>query len=151
MERIEVTETCLVEPAGNEMIAAFKCGHSGPKEFIHDLWGEKYQIKAEIVATLEKCGQCLLDEALKSSIRCCKCGFAILPGSWVVRYADIFLFKKEWTTDQGGAIACMRTNCCQNPFAVSGNWDGERFKSVFGGMVIGADVFDGGGLGGFGD
>jgi hypothetical protein len=147
-----VTETCRVIPVGWEK-AAYKCGHIGPINATFDLYGQKYFCNQELLAGREKCPECLHDEQLKSVIRCCQCGFPILPGSGVIRYGDISSYKKEWTTvDGGGALGCLRVDCCDNPFAVSGNWNGQKVDNVYGGLVIGDELhgFDGG-TGGFSD
>ncbi len=151
-EKFTVTEECKVEPVGEET-AAYKCGHEGPTAAVFNLYGQTYGCNPAALVGREKCPACLNAEGLKGVIRCCCCGFAILPGSGVVRYADPSSYRKEWTTiDGGAAVGCMRQNCCENPFGVSGTWNGKEVESVFGGMVI-VDLHGqrGGGYGGFSD
>lgn len=146
----EKKDTCTVEAIGNEQ-SSFPCGHTGPKWFAHDFWGERREIKPEIIIAGEKCGECWLAEMRKLIIRCARCGLPIYPGSGVVRYLNEPGASRDGVhKESGAALGCMRSNCCDSPFQLSGEWDGQKFVSKFGGMIA-DDGFGGGGYGGFSD
>lgn len=134
---------CEVVPL-SEKRTTFACGHRGPERFAHSFWGERRDIKPEVLAKKEKCGSCWLDEMLKVIVRCGKCGLPIYPGDGVVRYPDTdpTLPVIGVHLVDGTRLGCLRVACCDSPLQLSGEWDGEKFKPLFGGMVV-DDDFDG--------
>jgi len=121
--------------------AQFACGHTGPKEFAHQFWGERRDVKPEIIAAKEKCGKCWLDEMRKCIIRCGQCGLPIYPGDGVVRYPDTDRTLPSISVHivDGTRLGCLRVGCCDSALQLSGEWDGEKFKPVFGGYIVDDD------------
>lgn len=126
-----VKETCEVIPESDERVQ-YQCSHSGWKAFRVSFWGEEIAPAPEFIEKREKCPDCMLEEALRVTIRCALCGFIIGPGDHVALYHDDGSFKTEWVSRHGeAAIGCMRWDCCPSGGFHAGKWDGKQFVPAY--------------------
>jgi len=99
----------------------FRCGHTGPAKFAHQVFGKEHQIKAEILGAREKCGECMLAEVkphFEEATCCAVCGRIIFKGR------DCVIHE--------GEILCLSMSCGPGPLGANpGIWNGETFVDGF--------------------
>jgi len=133
----------FLENRGDKMVKFSLCGHMGYQGFDINLWGvEEDRIKfnvddknirkeGEELVTDKMCGQCILEDLRKSSIRCCFCGRVIIPGSLVGLYPAIKGNKEfirfEPTYIDNNVVAC----CDCGGAATVGYWLGKKEDGKF--------------------
>lgn len=135
----KVTDKCKVE-AQSGKIVAYGCGHRYQQSFALNFWGETKGLREDYLAKREKCGDCLLEEQKKLTIRCVTCGFGIFPGDPVAIPGTRGPFNDKWLEDSRGyRYTCLRM-ICGNPFGLTGHWNGRGVEPI---------MFGGGGGDGF--
>jgi len=144
-EETDDTEEGLPEPTDNfdlvplttKTVRWGECGHYGPARFCHDLYGDKIEPKEEVFKAYKKhlCGACMQKMLEDAAIRCCACGFVILPGDPVAVYMNSREMNAAWKThpedDQKRVIGCLRWNCACTGAAFCGHWTGAEIKYAF--------------------
>lgn len=107
------SKDCRVVPKGDRK-ADYKCGHVSWAEFSHELFGREIDLLPEVIASREKCGECLLDQVTEGITKCVRCGEPIFKGSSCIMYGD--------------DLCCLSVSCGPGPiYAMPGVWDGEKF------------------------
>lgn len=133
----------FLENRGNVTIKFSLCGHMGYQHFDINLWGtdadritfdvDDKNIREEdgVLVTDKMCGQCILEDLQKCSIRCCFCGRGIIPGDLVCLYLaeenkDFIRFNPTYLDDD--VVACCKGDC-GGP--VVGRWLGKKKDGKF--------------------
>lgn len=101
----------------------YSCGHIGPRAYRIRIWGMEFKPTHKV-----RCPDCDLKKIQEVAIRCCLCGFPILPGDGVALYDADSIAEKNYPIKLLGnslAIGCMRWNCCPSGGFFSGYWNGE--------------------------
>ncbi len=133
---LQATETCTVTPLRDDQ-ATFTCGHTGAAKFLHNFYGEEYEVNEQVFTKRDLCGECLLRETLVASIRCAVCGFIIMPSDGIALYNDNEHFRQDKTVtgtdDDRSAIACVRMGCCPSLGAFAGHWTHTGFAPAYDG------------------
>ena len=126
------TDNFAVVNESGEMVL-YECGHTAPPIFMHDLYGDVVELTDAALAQRQQCGRCLLAHVKANSIRCARCGRAILGDDAVAVYDYSAEFKTEWTTVVDGVrvLGCMRRDCAPSGAYFGGHWDGHQFVPMF--------------------
>ncbi len=74
-----------------------------------------------------------LEEMKQSAIRCCLCGYGILPGDEVALYHKKSKgIKKDIATFiEDGAVGCLLWDCCLSGAFFAGHWTSQGFRPAF--------------------
>lgn len=123
-DRIEI-----LEEKGN--LVKHKCGHTAPPKIRACCYGSVIVSEEEVA---DNCGPCRIEILKRVAVRCGNCGFAILPGNPVAKYADGPYLKRPWSRvvlPDGGVIGCLRGNCCPSGGFYVGTWNGENVVLAF--------------------
>ncbi len=124
-----------------EVKVDYKCGHSGWSAFKVLLYGEtEIAPHDKLLSKRLKCPHCMLHELLLRTIRCARCGFVIMPGEGVARYAATDHEPEYAKAIEGGVVGCLRFDCCPSGGFIVGHWDGEKVVSAFGGKTAADQV-----------
>lgn len=104
----------------------YHCGHRGIKSFAIRIWGT--QVRPAPKRKKAVCPDCSVELIKKEALRCCLCGFPILPGDGIASYNADSVRPKNWdfTAVGGFAVGCMRWDCCPSGGFFSGHWDGTN-------------------------
>lgn len=101
--------------------AEYRCGHTGPASFAHEIFAREHLIKDEFVEKREKCGECLLDDVrphLEKATCCAVCRDLILEGQ------DCLIFE--------GKVTCLSASCSPGPVSrTPGVWKDGQFVDGF--------------------
>ncbi len=104
----------LVVPTTKEMIE-FDCGHTGPADYEHVIFGKTCVPTPEMLADRTLCGQCKLDAVASTATRCFVCGRPI--------------FKGQDCLNDKGVIICMGVKCSVGPMGIDpGVWRGDHWE-----------------------
>lgn len=127
-------EMCVVDRKGLPLVK-YACGHLDHRSFAINIYGLVMNLKTEILLEREKCGDCILAEAVSFSIRCALCGHVIMPGDAVSLYKMDKKFREDATTIEVGdgkdAVGCMRKHCCLSGMFFAGHWTKHGFETAF--------------------
>jgi hypothetical protein len=135
--------TVEFEELPGRMVLFKKCGHDSSPKLRLNIWGNASEAELEdkfitkeggrAVAENDVCPKCFFEEVKKSAIRCCLCGYAILPGDGVALYRkDSEGVHKDIATFVGdSAIGCLLWDCCPSGGFFAGHWTSDGFKSLF--------------------
>lgn len=103
----------------SEDVARFECGHDGPTQFVHSIFGKEFTPRDEIIASREMCAECILKEISAGITQCERCHAPIFKGQDCIIYDN-------------GDLCCLSTACGPGPIAsFPGIWNGERFVDGF--------------------
>lgn len=108
----------------------YRCGHRGARKYLIHLWGEQFTPGSK----KSICPACALDELQRTAVRCCLCGFPILPGAPVAVYDLQSVKPKDYPfaiEDGKYAVGCLRWDCCPSGGFFDGHWNGksvDRYK-----------------------
>lgn len=140
-EKPAATDDFLFVAQSSESIE-YACGHSGPRKFVINLYGQIREPNDEFFVERKMCPVCFIDSLRKVTIRCGVCGNAIFPGEPVAAYANNDSFNPKWLTltPNGSVIGCLRMDCCPSGGFFAGHWSGERFESAFSGGLSAAET-----------
>lgn len=118
----------------NASLQPFRCGHNAAAEFFFNVFGVEYHFKPDSDKT-GKCGDCHLQHLRDTSIRCAKCGRAILAGDFVRCWLDEDLAgnphaasgvkTKHYRDGSEVYLGCMFSECCLDACSFTGCWDGK--------------------------
>ena len=107
-----------VIPMSEESVR-FACGHDGPAEFVHSIFGKEYKPRDEIIASRELCGECILKKGTEGITQCKRCATPIFKGQ------DCIVYDND-------DLCCLSTACGPGPLvATPGIWDGTQFVDGF--------------------
>lgn len=104
----------------------YSCGHTGPRAYKIRIWGT--ELKPNPQNSEKLCPDCDLEKLQEVAIRCCFCGFPILPGRAVALYNAGSIAEKDYpitVLDGTYAVGCMRMDCCPSGGFFSGYWNGR--------------------------
>lgn len=106
-------------------IQKYDCGHVGPRHFVLRIWGR--QVYPADKKRGEKCPDCCVQLLKTEAIRCCLCGFAILPGEPIAVYNVDSVQPKDFdfTIIDGCSLGCMMWDCCPSGGFFAGHWTGN--------------------------
>ncbi|MBT5808183.1 hypothetical protein HOI18_02800 [Candidatus Uhrbacteria bacterium] len=92
----------------------YKCGHTGPVQYAHEIFGVTYRLQEGIIRSREECAQCRLDKAVDGITQCACCNTAIFKGQECMNY--------------GYGLCCMSRGCGVGPIGAQvGIWNGSGF------------------------
>ncbi|OHA70307.1 MAG: hypothetical protein A3D64_00405 [Candidatus Wildermuthbacteria bacterium RIFCSPHIGHO2_02_FULL_49_9] len=128
-----------------------ECGHHGPEGFMFNIWGNSKSLKtAPTRITRENgqahaegvCPKCYFEQLKQAAIRCCLCGYAILPGDGVALYHKNSkgINKAVITLVDDNAIGCLLWDCCPSGGFYGGHWTAEGFQPGFAGGTMAAEA-----------
>ena len=143
-ERLNFFQDTTIEckDASKPSITFTECGHTGAESVEVNLWGrvEALSVRDEHIKdqggikTIEgECLQCSFEKAKNSAIRCCLCGYAIIPGDAVAAYRKSSpAINQEVATFVGdNALGCLLWDCCPTGGFFAGHWTAEGFRPAF--------------------
>lgn len=139
-------ENLLFKENSKMLIVFNECGHMGSKEFEFDIWGnahkfglKKEQIKKRDGTSIAEgiCPKCYFEKLKQVAIRCCLCGYGILPDDGIALYhKDSNGINSEVATFVGeSAIGCLLWDCCPSGGFFAGYWTFNGFKPAFEGQT----------------
>jgi hypothetical protein len=135
-------ETVNLEEISRPTLMFERCGHYGSKKFRFNIWGNSRiaELKNKFVTKKNGkrvadglCPKCFFEKMKESAIRCCLCGYGILPYDEVALYHKKSVgIKKGVATFIGNrAVGCLLYDCCLSGAFFAGHWSFEGFKPTF--------------------
>lgn len=145
-------ETVSMQEISDSPLLFKACGHYGAQRFAFAIWGNKQtlELKDELItqengtATAKgECPKCFFENAKQFSIRCCLCGYAILPGDGVALYykSSKGINRETATFINDNAVGCLLWDCCPSGGFFAGHWTFGGFQSAFDGKTAAEKVF----------
>lgn len=121
----------------------YGCGHVDARRFAHDFYGEVCDADLAAIKRFDLCGDCLLAAALATSCRCAVCGYVILAGEGVAIVRSDPSMPEAWRTPvgEGGAVACLRMDCCPTAAFFAGHWTDRGYLPRASGMSVAGEAF----------
>lgn len=131
----------------SDTVAIFnECGHKCSIGFEFNIWGNVngLKLKSERVKKVNGietaeglCPKCYFEKLKQTAIRCCLCGYAILPSDGIALYHKNSngINKKVATFIGDSAVGCLLWDCCPSGGFFAGHWSFEGFKSAFDGQT----------------
>ena len=125
----------------SETVLEYGCGHQGIGLFKVNLYGgDEIAPNENVLCKRLKCPNCMVIELLAKTIRCARCGLAIMPGEGVAKYSRAKYDPEYATVDGDCVIGCLRWECCPSGGYIVGNWNGEKIVPLYGGKTVTAHV-----------
>ncbi|PJE51318.1 MAG: hypothetical protein COV29_01015 [Candidatus Yanofskybacteria bacterium CG10_big_fil_rev_8_21_14_0_10_36_16] len=142
--------TVTFKETSNKSVTFSECGHQCSLGFEVSIWGNIHGFKFKDerikkmngIETAESiCPKCYFEKLKQAAIRCCLCGYGILPGDGVALYhkSSKGVNKGVSTFVDDSAVGCLLWDCCPSGGFYAGYWTFEGFKSAFGDNSTGAE------------
>ena len=143
--------SCELREVPSDSLLFLKCGHRASPQITISVWGNERRLKL-FEGSIEEiggekvvesdCPVCAFNRLKQHSIRCCLCGYGIVPGDGVVLYhrSSRSINQAAATFAGDSAIGCMLWDCCPSGAFFAGHWSETGFKPAFSGRTMAGEA-----------